>query len=135
MNIYWLSYIMVPIAFIVMMKNYRTTNWLWLGFLLASLLMGIAPFVALAYLLVTAYQNGKGPIIQPAAGVTYHTDGSYTMYKPTPAQAAPSPGKTAFKVVGGVIAGAAIAFGLLIIGFIILISYTIATCPPSSKGC
>jgi hypothetical protein len=131
MSLLLLSYVLVPIAFVLMMKNYQATNWLWLGFLTVSVFIGIAPFVALAYL-VTAFVLDKNNPKQgsSASTVTYHPDGSYTVYKVEDTKTAPSAGKLAFRIVGGLIAGAAICFGLLIVGLMLLVT---VSCGGNSK--
>lgn len=131
MSLLIFGYILIPVALIVMFKNYQTVNWLWLGFLIISVFIGVAPFVAIAYL-VTAYMAHNKP--KAANNVTYHPDGSYTVYKAEETKAAPSPGRMAFRIIGGILAGASIAFGLLIVGVILL--FTLApsvACGGSSK--
>jgi phage shock protein PspC (stress-responsive transcriptional regulator) len=129
-----LGYILAIVAFIMMMKNYRSTNWLWLGFLVASLFFGVALFVSLAYFITALTTNNSSG--RPKNGtVVYSPDGSYTVYNANQAQG-PSPGRVAFRVVGGVIAGVAVSFGLLIVGIILL--FTMApdvACGGNSKGC
>jgi hypothetical protein len=132
MNLLIFGYILVPIAFALMLKDYKSTNWLWLGFLIASSFIGVAPFVALAYLITNYSSKQKAP--QQASSVRYSADGSYTVYTTEDVKTAPSPGKLAFRIVGGVIAGLAMAFGLLIVGVILL--FTLApsvACGGSSK--
>lgn len=130
--IYILSYILVPIAFVMMLKNYQTTNWLWLGFLLISLPIGVGPFIALAYLFASA--TGYQKDVSKSSKITYNADGSYTVYKAEDTKAAPSAGRLAFRIVGGLIAGATMAVGLIIVGAILL--FTLApsiACGGSSK--
>jgi hypothetical protein len=128
MNLLLLSYILVPIAFFVMLVNYRTTNWLWLGFLVLSTLIGVAPYMALAYLVsVFVLDKSKKPTTKTT---TYHPDGSYTVYKSEDTKSAPSPGKIAFRIIGGLIAGAAVCFGIYLIGIMLLVS---VSCAGSSK--
>lgn len=118
--ILFISYLLVPVAFIHLMKNYQSTNWIWLGVLIASLFIGVAPFVAGACLVTSLFIRQKNSTTTNS--VTYKPDGSYTVYAPIDAKSAPSAGKTAFRVIGGVIGGLAIAFGLLIVGILIWIS-------------
>lgn len=130
------GYVLVPVAFVMMVKNYETINWLWLAFLVLSLFIGIAPFVAIAYLVTATETNKNNKSSAPAINeaVTYRSDGSYIVYKAEDTSTALSPGKMAFRVIGGVIAGATIAFGLLFVGVILL--FTLApsvACGGSSK--
>jgi hypothetical protein len=123
MSLLLISYILVPIALVLMFKNYKTMNWLWLAFLIGSIFIGVAPFVALAYL-VTAYitrNKSKQSSTVSNSSVTYNPDGSYTVYKSEDTKKASSPGKVAFKVVGGVLAGLCVVGGMLFIGLIIAI--------------
>jgi hypothetical protein len=126
MKLFFISYLLVPVAFIFMMKNYNSTNWIWLGILIASIFLGVAPFVAGGYLVTTLFFNKKSAVAN--SSVTYKPDGSYTVYAPNDSKSAPSAGKIAFRIVGGIIGGLAIAFGLLIVGILIWIS----TLPPST---
>jgi hypothetical protein len=133
MSLLLISYILVPIAFVLMLKDYKTVNWIWLGFLVAGIFIGVAPFIALAYLITNYVSKQKTPQ-QASNSVTYNADGSYTVYKTDAVLTAPSPGKLAFRIVGGIIAGLAMAFGLLIVGVILL--FTLApsvACGGSSK--
>lgn len=137
MAYYFLGYALVPVAFVIMVREYRTTNWIWLGLLIGSLFLGIAPFMAIAYLGTAYFQSRKVPTnssAQAGSSVTYHPDGSYTVYKAVDPVTAPSPGRLAFRIIGGIIAGASMAFGLLVIGVILL--FTLApsvACGGSSK--
>lgn len=133
MSLLLASYILVPVAFVVMMINYRPTNWLWLSFLIVSIFVGVAPFLALAYLATVYVLDKDSPKAKPkesTKAITYHPDGSYTVYKSEDAKASASPMKIAFRVVGGIIAGVAICFGLLIVGLLLLVS---ASCAGDSK--
>lgn len=120
-----------------MMRNYQHTNWIWLGLLVASIFIGIAPFVAAAYLFVTLSSSKKPKTstrTKTTTATTYNADGSYTVYKTEDTNVAPSAGQIAFRIVGGLIAGATLAFGLLIVGVILL--FTLApsvACGGSSK--
>jgi phage shock protein PspC (stress-responsive transcriptional regulator) len=129
MSLLLLAYILVPIAIVVMFKNYKKSNWAWLGILIVSIFLGIAPYVAAAYLATYLFTNKKS---KSNSGVTYSPDGSYTVYNPTDTKSAPSTGKTAFKIIGGILAGLAVTFGLLIVGVIILIATYKP--PAGSKG-
>jgi hypothetical protein len=129
LNLLLFFYILVPIAFIVMLKNYRTTNWMWLGFLLLGLPLGIAPYVAVAYL-VSSLLLGKNKGKSTETKATYYPDGSYIIYKAEDTQSAPSAGKVAFRIIGGLVAGAALCFGLFIIGIMIFVS---VSCGGNSK--
>jgi hypothetical protein len=120
MSLLLLGYILVPIAFVVMLKNYKKSNWAWLGILIVSIFLGVAPFVAAGYLASYLFMNKQGSSSNNS--VTYRPDGSYTVYNPTDTKTAPSTGKTAFKIIGGILAGLAITFGLLIVGVFILIA-------------
>jgi hypothetical protein len=132
------GYILALVAFVFMMKNYKTANWLWLGMLVVGLFTGVAPFVAIAYL-ATMGREGKSrgdKFLSPTAPtkVRYYPDGSYIAYQAEDTKSAPSAAKLAFRIVGGIIAGATIAFGLLIVGVILL--FTLApsvACGGSSK--
>jgi hypothetical protein len=133
------SYILVPIALAVMFRNYKPTNWLWAGFLIVSIFCGIAPFVAIAYLITFFFstkpfdKNNKNTRVK---GVTYHPDGSYTVYSSQATKSAPSTGKVAFRVIGGILAGLTMAFGLLLVGIVLLITiFPNLLCPGNSKGC
>jgi hypothetical protein len=130
MSLLLLGYILVPIAFVVMLKNYKQSNWIWLGILIISIFLGVAPFVAAGYLVSYLFLNKKGN--GGSNSVSYSPDGSYTVYNPADTKAAPSTGKTAFKIIGGILAGLAITFGLLIVGVIILIATYKP--PAGSKG-
>ena len=127
-----ITYVFIPIALIVMFKKYRSTNWLWLGFLIISVFIGIAGFVALAYLVTAALTHSESGVANQK--VSYKPDGSYVVYQVADTMTAPSPGRTAFRIVGGILAGASIAFGLLFVGIILL--FTLAPsvlCGGSSK--
>lgn len=129
MNLFFLSYLLVPVAFILMLKNYSKTNWIWLAILIVSIFLGVAPFIAGAYLVTSLFLSKKGS--SAPKPITFQLDGSYTAYAPTDPKTAPSAGKTAFRVVGGIIGGLAIAFGLLIVGILIWIS---SMPPPTVSG-
>lgn len=124
---YWSAgYLLLPVAFIVMMVKYNKTNWLWLPLLIASIFIGIAPFVALVYLGNVLYLEHKsargGTQTSSGTATTYHPDGSYTVYKADTTKNAPSPARLAFRIVGGLIAGGVVLYGLFIIGIIVLIA-------------
>jgi hypothetical protein len=129
MNLFFLSYLLVPVAFVLMMKNYSTTNWIWLTILIVSIFLGVAPFVAGAYLVTSLSLNKKGSSVPKP--ITFKSDGSYTVYPPIDPKSVPSTGKTAFRVIGGIIGGLAIAFGLFIVGILIWIS---SMPPPTVSG-
>jgi hypothetical protein len=132
MSILVLFYLLVPVAFIVMIKNNKSTNRMWFALIIASLFIGIAPFVAAAYLF-TAFKSSNESN-GTTSKIAYNADGSYTLYKVEDTNGAPSPGKTAFRIIGGLVAGLTIAFGLLFVGVILL--FTLApsvACGGSSK--
>ena len=138
MNIVLLSYILVPIAFIFMIKDYKHSNWIWLPMMLGGLFLGIGPYIALAYLAMSykkqTPEKADASGLQTKSAITYHPDGSYTVYQVADTKNAPSAAKIAFRVVGGIIAGASIAVGLLFVGIILL--FTLApsiACGGSSK--
>lgn len=123
MGLLVLGYLLVPIALIYMVRNYKSTNWLWAGFLVASVFIGIAPFVAIAYL-ITLFLSSRSTKRKGDANAkvvkSYNTDGSYVVYDASSVKSAPSTGRVAFKMIGGIVAGITIAFGLLIVGIILL---------------
>ena len=83
MGLLVLGYLLVPIALIYMVRNYKSTNWLWAGFLVASIFIGIAPFVAIAYL-ITLFLSSRSTKRKGDANAkvvkSYNTDGSYVVY-------------------------------------------------------
>jgi phage shock protein PspC (stress-responsive transcriptional regulator) len=126
---------LVPIALALMIKYYRTTNWLWLGFILFGLFMGVAPFIAAAYIFVTL-TNVDDPKPSKITKVAYKPDGTYTLYEVEDTGANYQVSHTVFRVIGGVVAGAAMAFGLLIVAVIVLFMMAPSiACGGSSKGC
>ena len=110
------SYILVPVAIGFMLKSQKQSDLIWFGILGVSFFLGVAPFVAIGYL-ATYLSSNKG---NNSSGITYYPDGSYTIYNSADTKNAPSAAKTAFKIIGGILAGLAITFGLLIVGVIIL---------------
>ena len=133
MAVFILAYLLVPIAYAVWLKNYQTSRMLWLILLSASIFLGISPLVAAVYLFVV-YKESRNPQKTAKGTVAYGPDGSYTVYKVEDTMNAPSAGRTAFKIIGGLIAGLALSFGLLIVGMILL--FTLApsiACGGSSK--
>ena len=68
--------------------------------------LGVAPFVAGAYVVTYLFYTKKKTATNST--VSYRPDGSYTVYAPADAKSAPSVGKTAFKVIGGILAGPAL---------------------------
>ncbi len=129
-------YLLVPIALIAMFTNYEQINWLWLLFMVIGFFMGIAPFVAGAYLFVSM-RRGYKPKPSASLGqdhVEYHNDGSYTVYPAATPQEAYEPGRVAFRVIGGLLAGISIAGGLLFVGVILLFTLLPSVaCGGSSK--
>lgn len=121
-------YVFVVWALIRLFRNYDKQNWVWLAIMFVGLLFGVAPFIAIAYLLVT--RNKSRISATTNNGVVYNTDGSYAVYKAEDTSKAPSAGRVAFKILLSVIFAAMIACGLLIVGVFILI----ATAPKGSKG-
>lgn len=120
MYIYLWGYILIPVVFFLLLKFYRPINWLWLSLLVAGVFLNIAPLICIVYLLYFYYVRTH--TIKAPAGVnaiSYHNDGSYTVYKVEAADKAPSTGKVAFRVVGAILAGLCIMFGLLIVGLFI----------------
>lgn len=136
-----IGFLLVLMAFALMLKDYghnttsqqNQSNRIWLYFLVISVFIGIAPFVALAYL-ATRHLSKNETSQQRFSSVTYNADGTYTVYKTDEVKAAPSPGKLAFRIVGGVIAGLVMAFGLLIVGVLLLVTLAPSVaCGGSSK--
>ncbi len=115
-----------------MMKNYDKNNWLWLGLIAIGFLIGIAPLVAIAYLINAVWLEHKDAKQAPNGdSVTYHPDGSYTVYNMESTKSAPSPAKLAFRIVGGLIIGCVVAYGLFIVGIVVLF---ILTAPAFNSG-
>jgi heme/copper-type cytochrome/quinol oxidase subunit 2 len=137
MNLLVFGYFLIPIALVVMFTAYRPVNWIWFCLLMISLFIGVAPFVAIVYLLVYFRSRKKqGDTSDANSRVTYHPDGSYTVYKAANTSSAPSAGKMAFRIVGGILAAASVLFGLLIVAFIIFVVLAPSSaCGGSSKGC
>ena len=127
--IYIFLYIFVIVALINMFKNYNKLNWAWLAIMIVGLFFGVAPFIAIAYLIVFNRKN-KNNLASTNKKVVYSQDGSYTVYKPEDTAQAPSNARVAFKVLIGIIFAAMISFGLLIVGVIILF----ATKPSGGKN-
>lgn len=118
-------------ALIRMFMNFDNQSWLWLSALVVSLFLGCAPFVGIAYLVVSYGKSNKSIASSNNSKVVYNTDGSYVVYKSEDTSKAPSTGKVAFKVIVGVVSAALISTGLLIVGVVILLALK----PPSgSKG-
>jgi hypothetical protein len=121
-------YVFVITALVNMFKNYNKQNWAWLAIMIISIPLGVAPFIAIAYLIVFNRKN-KNNLASTNKGVVYNQDGSYIVYKPEDTAQAPSTARVAFKVLIGIIFATMISYGLLLVGIIILI----ATKPSGSK--
>lgn len=111
------AYILIPIAFVLMLVKYKPINWLWLGFLIGSLFIGIAPYVALAYIFVFMLTKSN---FNNKKIIRYNSDGSYTVYPIGNSTRLSSLGKTVFQTIGSIVAGLALLFGLFI-AFIIIV--------------
>lgn len=135
MNLAAFTYLLVPVAFLLMLKDYKKDSWIWLGMLVASGFLGIAQFVALVYIAVNfRKKHEQSDDKTERQQVIYRPDGSYVTYTPESTKDSPSAGKVAFRIIGGIIAGGALVFGLLFIGIILL--FTLApsiACGGSSK--
>ncbi len=127
--LYAFGYLLIPVALVVMIMRYRRDNWFWLALLVASLFVGVAPFVAIAYL-VTAAWGDKEPRKRSTTSVTYYPDGSYTVYEANSPKTPRSPAKFAFQLVGGIVAGAVICFGLFVVGSLVFLAIA---CSGNSK--
>jgi len=119
--IYIFLYVFVITALVNMFKNYNKQNWAWLAIMIIGIPLGVAPFIAIAYLIVFNRKN-KNKLASTNKGVVYNQDGSYTVYKPEDTAQAPSTARVAFKVLIGIMFAAMISFGLLIVGFMILLA-------------
>ncbi len=124
-----LGYVLIPVAFFFMLKNYQRQNWIWAVLLAASIFIGIGPFIALAYIATLCYSQYKSHSNKQVDQVIYNRDGSYTVYKADSARSV-SPATAVFRIIGGVVAGIFIVYGLLFVGLTIFISIS---CSGNSK--
>jgi hypothetical protein len=125
-----IGYVLIPIAFVFMLKNYKTKDWIWAILLVPSVFIGIGPFIALAYLVTLCYNEYRRHSNRPVVDrVVYNRDGSYTVYKADSVKSV-SPAQSVFKIIGWVIAGIFIVYGLLFVGLMIFMSIA---CSGNSK--
>ena len=132
MNYIVWGYIFVPIVLVLLFKNYRPTNWIWLVLLFVGFFMGIAPYIAIGYLISyfliekteEKHENNKGTVTR------YYPDGSYIMYRPDDTPANDSTGKLLFRIFGGLMAGVLLCVGLYIVGIMLFVT---VSCGGNSK--
>jgi len=122
-----IGYFLVVWSIIRMFRKYEKRNWIWLIPIIIGLPFGIGPFIALAYLLVTRNNKNNNNNYN---NVVYNSDGSYTVYKSAESLKGPSTGKIIFKVISGIIIAGLVAFGLLVIAFLV----ALAIKPANSKS-
>jgi vacuolar-type H+-ATPase subunit I/STV1 len=133
--IYGMMYLLIPVALFLTIKRHQQTDLIWLGFLIIGIFTGLAPFVAAAYLAVSSKASyNKQLAASRTSTVKYNADGTYTVYAASETENAVSPTKVAFRIIGGIIGGIVICFGLFVVGIVLL--FTLApsvACGGSSK--